>query len=89
MSLTEALEVTLRTDRQFKDDENAALVSLCRLLAEQIDEAKDMGKTPSSHVSAAYLSALKDLRRLKESERRSGDGGSKLGNLRSVHAQSA
>lgn len=36
------------------------LMELCRTLAAQMDEA---GAEPSTRLSAAYLSALKDLRR--------------------------
>lgn len=39
---------------------HAALVALCRRLADQMDAG---GLEVSSHVSAAYLSALKDMQR--------------------------
>jgi len=62
-SVAAALEVTLASDAYYDEPINAALVSFCRSLAQQISEAERNGGTASTHVQAAYLSALKDLNR--------------------------
>lgn len=59
-TVREALEVTIKSHPSLSNNANAAIVSLCRLLAEQIDDA---GANASSRLTAAYLSALKDLNR--------------------------
>lgn len=73
MSALESLEVTLKSDSRFAEDGNAALVDLCRTLAEAID-AK--GGEPTTHQLAAYLSALKDLRRIVEVQPKGATGAS-------------
>lgn len=64
MSALESLEITLESDARFTDASNAALVDLCRTLAEAIDAKSE----PTTHQLAAYLSALKDLRRVTETQ---------------------
>lgn len=91
MSVSTALEVTLASDVRYDEDANAALVSLCRVLADQIDEA---GDSVSTRLTAAYLSALKDLAKVREgkpvpsatpkTEGKNDSGSSALGKLRSV-----
>ncbi len=60
-------------------DAHAALLELVRTLADQVDAAGPDG--PSSRLAAAYLSALKDLTRALNGERKSTTGG-KLAELR-------
>ena len=55
-----ALEATVTANPALSLEANAAIVQLARTLADQVDDA---GPDVSSRVSAAYLSALKDLRR--------------------------
>lgn len=92
MSVSDALEVTLASDVRYDEDANAALVSLCRVLADQIDEA---GDSVSTRLTAAYLSALKDLAKVREgkpvaptaapkTEGKDDSGSNALGKLRSV-----
>ncbi len=57
-----ALETNLAASAQVLDDRHAAHTELCRLLADQMDSA---GPNPSTRLSAAYLSGLKDLARLQ------------------------
>lgn len=71
-----AIEKTLRAGGRALDDRHAALVELCRALAAQMDSAGDAG--PSSRVSAAYLSALKDLNRALLATAPRQTGGSRL-----------
>lgn len=79
-----ALERTIAAGANVLSDKHAALVELCRLLASQIDDAgPELG--PSNRLSAAYLSALKDLGRIMaatEDTRRTG----KLAQLRALQA---
>ena len=92
MSVSKALEVTLASDARYAADAHAALVSLCRVLADQIDDA---GDAVSTRLTAAYLSALKDLAKVREgkpvapaapkkTEGKDDSGSSALGKLRSV-----
>ena len=55
-----ALEATITANPALSLEAHAAIVQLARTLADQMDAA---GLEASSRVSAAYLSALKDLRR--------------------------
>lgn len=55
-----ALEDTLGSTPRLKEKRHAALVSLCRVTADQVDQA---GAEVSSRLIASYLSALKDLDR--------------------------
>lgn len=50
------------------DDQHAALVALCRSLADQMDDAEPNGG-PSTRLVAAYLSALKDVWRVLAEKR--------------------
>ena len=56
--MKETLEQTLRAGSARLGDQHLALIGLCRLLAGQLDEA---GQDASTRLTAAYLSALKDL----------------------------
>lgn len=56
----EALEETLASVHL--GPQHAALAELCRTLAAQMDAA---GDEPSTRLTAAYLSALKDVARVK------------------------
>ncbi len=61
------------------------LVELLRILADQVDAA---GPDPSTRLSAAYLSALKDLRRTLDTGPAAagpGPAASRLAQLRAVH----
>ncbi len=80
LSVSESLEVTIGSDPRLTQPRNAALISLCRLLARQVDDA---GDDASTRLTAAYLSALKDLNRALGAEQ-GGTAGGKLGELRSV-----
>lgn len=79
----EALERTIAAGTGVLTEKHAALVALCRDLAQQMDATTpDIG--PTTRLSAAYLSALKDLGRalaVKGDTRNRG----KLAELRSVH----
>ena len=61
MTQREALETTIAAGRDCLGDRHAALLELCRVLADQMDAAGESG--PSGRVVASYLSALKDLGR--------------------------
>lgn len=81
MSQREALETTIAAGQGTLGDRHAALVELCRVLADQMDAAGDAG--PSGRVVASYLSALKDLgRALGKAGPKS--TGSKLAHLRAA-----
>jgi len=56
-----ALAVTIRACAALQDPANAALVMLAKTLARQMDDA---GPAASTRLSAAYLSALKDVHRV-------------------------
>lgn len=58
---------------------HAALVALCRDVANQMDAAAG---SPTNRLSAVYLSCLKDLARATTATKTSG---SKLGQLRATH----
>jgi hypothetical protein len=57
---SKAVAVALADERLTSLAQHAPLVELCRTLAAQMDAA---GSEPSTRLTAAYLSALKDLRR--------------------------
>lgn len=89
-----ALETTLSSSPKLSEARHAALVSLCRVTADQVDAA---GAEVSSRLIASYLSALKDLDRAlgvapaapsgrKKTEEASGgdSNGSALGTLRGL-----
>lgn len=52
-------ELTFKSDARLGTPKHAALVALCRLLATQIDES---GDGANNRLTAAYLSALKDVK---------------------------
>ena len=60
MTHREALDESLDGSGLHSRREHAALVALCRTLAKQMDAA---GDEPSTRLTAAYLSCLKDVRR--------------------------
>jgi len=60
MKHAEAVEAAIADTRLSTVPQHAPLVELCRTLAAQMDAA---GAEPSTRLTAAYLSALKDLRR--------------------------
>lgn len=72
----DALEVTLSSDASLSHPRYAALVSLCRVFADQVDAA---GDEVSSRLTAAYLSALKDLDRALATSKASGAGAGTAG----------
>jgi len=57
----EAVETTITAAKNVLDGRHSALLELVRTLARQMDVA---GADPSTRLSAAYLSALKDLGRV-------------------------
>ena len=66
-----AFEVTYKASPQLASNQHAALVALCRTLADELDTEG------GSRISAAYLSALKDVGRvLATPERKQGAAGS-------------
>lgn len=56
-----ALAATIRACPPLQEPSNAALVALAKTLAKQMDDA---GGDASTRLSAAYLSALKDVHRV-------------------------
>jgi hypothetical protein len=79
----EALERTIKAGAGILSDKHAALVALCRELAGQMDDAGyDVG--PSTRLSAAYLSALKDLGRALAVPVVKAKVGGKLSELRGI-----
>ncbi len=60
MKHAEAVEAAVADTRVGTMPAHAPLIELCRTLAAQMDAA---GAEPSTRLTAAYLSALKDLRR--------------------------
>ena len=78
----ESLERSIAAGAGVLTDKHAALLALCRELAGQMDEAAyEAG--PSTRLSAAYLSALKDLGRALAAKEEKRDGG-KLAQLRGL-----
>lgn len=69
-----------------KLDDDAALLALCRALADQMDDAAENDdEGPSTRLSAAYLSALKDLQRALAREVEQKKTGGRLAHLRAIH----
>lgn len=88
--LRAALETTLTSDKRLAEPKHAALVALCRLLSDQIDGS---GAEATNRLTAAYLSALKDVERVMAGRTPGTQGGGpaekggesgKLGNLRAL-----
>lgn len=78
----DALERTIAGGAEvLADDQHAALVALCRSLADQMDDAEHDGG-PSTRLVAAYLSALKDVRRALAGKRAGGEPTGTLAVLR-------
>lgn len=63
MKHMEAVTAAITESRLDERPAHAPLLELCRTLAGQMDAA---GPDPSTRLTAAYLSALKDLRRATE-----------------------
>lgn len=78
----DALERTIAAGAGVLTDKHAALLALCRELAEQMD-GDPSESPPSTRLIAAYLSALKDLGRALNSKEEKRTGG-KLSELRSI-----
>lgn len=83
----EALERTIAAGGGVLTDKHAALLALCRELAEQMD-GEPAESPPSTRLIAAYLSALKDLGRALNSKEEKRPGG-KLSELRSIRSGAA
>ncbi len=75
----DAVERSIATGNRALTGAHAALLELVRTLADQVDAAGPEG--PSSRLAAAYLSALKDLARALNAERKPQQVG-KLAELR-------
>ena len=73
-----AMQAAIESGKNRLSDDHAPLIELCRVLADQMDEA---AAGPSARLVAAYLSALKDMSRaLATTPRKEGLG--KLAELR-------
>lgn len=90
--LRTAFEVTFKSDKRLASDKHAALVALCRLLSDQIDGS---GAEATNRLTAAYLSALKDIERVMAGrtpgtqgggglDAEKGGSGGKLGQLQAI-----
>jgi hypothetical protein len=79
----EALERTIKAGVGILTDKHAALLALCRELAGQMDDA-GYEAGPSTRLSAAYLSALKDLGRALAVPVVKERAGGKLSQLRGI-----
>ena len=88
--LRSAFEVTFKSDQRLAAPKHAALIALCRLLADQIDGS---GAEATNRLTAAYLSALKDVERVMGGktpgtqgggDAKGASGGSTLGGLRAI-----
>lgn len=77
-----ALEKTIKAGAGILTDQHAALLAFCRQLADQMDASGDDG--PSTRISAAYLSALKDLTRALTAKPDTKRGTGKLAQLRGI-----
>lgn len=75
-----AIEAAIASGKARLSDDQAPLVELCRVLADQMDAAGAEG--PSSRLAAAYLSALKDLARALASIKPRMEDTGKLAQLR-------
>lgn len=88
--LRAAFETTFESDKKLAASKHAALVALCRLLADQIDGS---GAEATNRLTAAYLSALKDVERVMGGktpgtqgggDAKGATGGGTLGGLRAI-----
>lgn len=77
---SKAIEAAIASGKSRLSDDQAPLVELCRVLADQMDTAGTDG--PSSRLAAAYLSALKDLSRALSSIKPRMEDTGKLAQLR-------
>jgi hypothetical protein len=75
-----AIEAAIASGKSRLSDDQAPLIELIRVLADQMDAAGTDG--PSSRLAAAYLSALKDLSRSLSSITPRMEGTGKLAQLR-------
>lgn len=80
----QALERTIKAGAGILTDQHAALIALCRQIADQMDAGGEEG--PSTRLSAAYLSALKDLTRALTVKPDAKRQGGKLAQLRGVES---
>ena len=71
-----ALEETIDSDKRLSTKRHAALVALCRVTADQVDQA---GDEVSSRLIASYLSALKDIDRALGDKAPAASGGAGVG----------
>lgn len=78
MSHEKALERSIEGMSAQVGDQDAALLELCRTLARQMDAVAE----PSTRLTAAYLSALKDLGRISGKRPHKSTGRSRLDELR-------
>jgi hypothetical protein len=81
----EALERTIRAGGEVLNDRHSALVALSRELARQMDDTGLAGG-PSTRLSAACLSALKDLGRVLGATAVKERSGGKLSQLRALQS---
>lgn len=83
-----ALEETLASEPSLTEARNAALVSLCRVIADRIDA---QGDRASGQIVVAYLSALKDVTRAMGDEKPAAleKAGGKLRRLQIAHGTGA
>ena len=82
MNNLEAVEAAITETGLARLDRYAPLLELCRVLARQMDGA---GDAPSTRLSAAYLSALKDLGRAVQAMPATPREVSRVARLRALH----
>ncbi len=81
----EAVEAAIAAAGDKLGPTDKPLLQLLRTLAEQMDAA---GPNPSTRLSAAYLSALKDLRRALETKPSAiPPANNRLAQLRAIHGR--
>ena len=81
----EAIDAAIAAAGAKLGDTDKPLLQLLRTLVDQMDAA---GPDPSTRLSAAYLSALKDLRRALEAKpAASTRTGNRLDQLRAIHGR--
>lgn len=79
---TDAVNAMVTANPVLESAENGPLRVLALTLAGQMDAAEG---EPSTRLSAAYLSVLKDLNKAARESATGGQTGGKLGQLRAVH----
>ncbi len=78
-----AVEAAIKAAGNRLSDCDRPLIELCRVLAAQMDDA---GTNPSTRLTAAYLSGLKDLRRALVTGADPATANNRLAQLRAIHA---